>query len=154
MPEKMYQKMHEFVTDRFDLNRILEPLKENKRSHLFEIIGKSGSGKSYLISPIIASLKGSFSRIVYFSPHPVYLNHFPELIEILTGLGEKEQLEIFEEHFRKYHTGMKYDFFYYLTELLLQRESLHPMVLVIDDAEVLDDYSRDFLQYLVQYASD
>lgn len=146
--------MHEFVTDRFDLNRILEPLKENKRSHLFEIIGKSGSGKSYLISPIIASLKGSFSRIVYFSPHPVYLNHFPELIEILTGLGEKEQLEIFEEHFRKYHTGMKYDFFYYLTELLLQRESLHPMVLVIDDAEVLDDYSRDFLQYLVQYASD
>lgn len=146
--------MHEFVTDRFDLNRILEPLKENKQSHLFEIIGKSGSGKSYLITPIIASLKGSFEKIVYFSPHPVYFNHFPEIMDILTGLDEEEQFEIYEEHYAKYHTGKKYDFFYYLTELLLQRDKLQPMVLLIDDADVLDEYSRDFLQYLVQYAAD
>ncbi|MDD2231184.1 MAG: tetratricopeptide repeat protein, partial [Candidatus Cloacimonetes bacterium] len=154
MPEKLYHKMHEFVTERFDLNRVLEPLKDNTCSHLLEITGKSGSGKSYLIKPIISSLEKHYKRIVYFTPHPLYFNHLPELIEIITGLDEAEQMKIYEIHYEKFYTGKKYDFFYYLTELLLQKKLLEPMVLVIDDSDVLDAYSRDFLQYLVQYAAE
>jgi len=145
MPEKLYQKMHESVTERFDLNRV---------SQLLEITGKSGSGKSYLISPLISALAASYKEIVYFSPHPLYFNHFPELIKILTGLKTEEQEALYEEHFQKYRTGKKYDFFYFITELLLKRDLLHSMVLLIDDCDVLDPYSRDFLQYLVQYAVD
>ncbi|MCB5255136.1 MAG: sigma 54-interacting transcriptional regulator [Candidatus Cloacimonadaceae bacterium] len=154
MPEKLYRKMHEFVTERFDLNRVLEPLKDKKCSHLLEITGKSGSGKSYLIKPIISALEKHYSEIVYFSPHPLYFNHTPELIRIITGLDEAEQMQVYETHYEKYYTGKKYDFFYYLTEFLLQKKLLKPMVLVIDDSDVLDAYSRDFLQYLVQYAQD
>lgn len=146
--------MHEFVTERFNLKRVLEPLMENKQSHLLELTGKSGSGKSYLITPIISALEKSYREIAYFSPHPLYFNHFPELIRILTGIDIPEQQALYEEHYLKYRTGKKYDFFYYITELLLKRNLLHPMVLLIDDGDVLDPYSRDFLQYLVQYAVD
>jgi transcriptional regulator with GAF, ATPase, and Fis domain/Tfp pilus assembly protein PilF/predicted negative regulator of RcsB-dependent stress response len=154
MPEKLYQKMHEFVSERFDLTRVLELLKDKSRSHLLEISGKSGSGKSYLIKPIISALQGSYSQIAYFSPHPLYFNHFPELLRIFTGLESEKLNKYYEEHFSKYHTGKKYDFFYFLTEQLLQNELLREMVLIVDDCDVLDEYSRDFLQYLVQYASD
>ena len=154
MPEKLYQKMHEFVSERFDISRVLDILKDKKRSHLVEITGKSGSGKSYLIAPIISALRASYAEIHYFTPHPLYFNHFPELLTLFTGLDEAAQKELYEEHFSKYHTGRKYDFFYYLTELLLQRDLLKSTLLVIDDCDVLDAYSRDFLQYLVQYAAD
>ena len=154
MPEKLYQKMHEFVSERFNLTRVLDLLRDKSRSHLLEITGKSGSGKSYLIPPIIAALQGTYPNIEYFTPHPLYFNHFPELIRILTGLSEAQQTELFEEHHSKYFTEKKYDFFYYLTEQLLQREVLQPIVLIVDDCDVLDEYSRDFLQYLVQYAAD
>lgn len=154
MPEKLYQKMHEFVSDRFDLTRVLELLKDKSRSHLLEITGKSGSGKSYLIQPIISALEASYPEIRYFSPRPLYFNHLPELVKLLTGLSENDQIELYEEHLSRYRTGNKHDFFYYFTEQLLKRELLVPMVLIIDDCDVLDEYSRDFLQYLVQYASD
>ena len=63
MPEKLYQKMHEFVSERFDISRVLDILKDKKRSHLVEITGKSGSGKSYLIAPIISALRASYAEI-------------------------------------------------------------------------------------------
>lgn len=154
MPEKLYQKMHEFVSERFELSRVLELLKDRTRSHLVEITGKSGSGKSYLIPPIIQALEGTYSEIVYFTPHPLYFNHFPRIISVLTGLSEEEQLEIYREHFEKYRTDQRYDFYYYFTEQMLARDLLHPVVLIVDDCDVLDDYSRDYLQYLVQYAAD
>lgn len=154
MPEKLYQKMHEFVSERFDISRLSDVLKDQKRSHLVEICGKSGSGKSYLIAPIIAALETSYGEVRYFSPHPMYFNHFPEIIGILTALDTPQQSELYELYLQKYRTGRKYDFFYYLTEQLLQRDLLRPMVLIIDDCDVLDLYCRDFLQYLVQYASD
>ncbi|MDY0299780.1 MAG: sigma 54-interacting transcriptional regulator [Candidatus Cloacimonadaceae bacterium] len=154
MPEKLYQKMHEFVSERFDLSRVLRLVQEKDRSHLLEITGKSGSGKSYLIMPIISVLQETYSHIEYFSPHPLYFNHFSEVLGILTGLDEEAQNELYEEHFSKFHTAKKYDFFYYITEQLLKRELLQPIVLIVDDCDVLDSYSRDFLQYLVQYASE
>ena len=154
MPEKLYQKMHEFISERFDITRVLDLLKDKKRSHLVEITGKSGSGKSYLIAPIIEALESTYPKIHYFTPHPLYFNHFTELIQLLTDMDEDQQSRLFAEHYKKYHTGRKYDFFYYFTEQLLQQDLLHPQVLVIDDCDVLDLYSRDFLQYLVQYAAE
>ena len=154
MPDKLYQKMHSFVSERFDFTRVLDMLKDESSSHLLEISGKSGSGKSYLIQPMINSLKDVYPRIEYFTPHPLCFNHFPELVYLLTGMREEILDALREEHFQKYHTGKKYDFFYFFTERLLQKDLLKPLVLIIDDCDVLDKYSRDFLQYLVQYSSD
>lgn len=154
MPEKIYQKMHVFISERFDLDRVLQNVQDGGNSHLLEIVGRSGAGKSHLVTPILGKLKKSFDICIYFSPHPLSYNHLPELVQIITGLDYAAQLKIYEKHKKHYHTGRKYDFFYYITEEFVQRELLKPLVLLVDDADVLDDYSSKFLQYLVQSAPD
>lgn len=154
MPEKLYQMMHDFVSKRFEMVRVLELFKDQQSSHLLEITGKSGSGKSYLIKPLKEELRQSYPRIEFFTPHPLYLNHFPEIIRLITGLPEAEQRAMYDEHYKAFRTGKKYDFFYYFTEQLLARDLLKPMLLIIDDCDVLDTYTRDYLQYLIQYAAD
>ncbi len=154
MPERILQKIHSFATERFALSRVLGFVQDKTRSHLVEINGKSGSGKSYLIKPLVDSLQDSYSRIECFSAHPLYYNHFQEVIRLLCEISDAELKALYEEHQDQYRTGKKYDFFYYITEQLIRLEKLQPTVLIIDDADVLDEYTRNYLQYLVQYAQD
>ncbi|MDP2174222.1 MAG: sigma 54-interacting transcriptional regulator [Candidatus Cloacimonadaceae bacterium] len=154
MPEKLYQKMHSFVSERFDLSHLTVLLKDKSFSHLVEITGKPGSGKSYLINPIIDALKESYPEIRFFTPHPMYFNQFQELLRLLTDIGDDEYQMMVDEHQEHFSTGSKYDFFFYITEQLNQRDLLKSRLLIIDDCDVLDSFSRDFLQYLVHYAED
>lgn len=154
MPERLMQKMHSFVTERFPLSRVLGILRDKGHSHLLEITGKSGSGKSYLIEPLIDSLQGNYTRIEYFSPHPLNFNHFTEIVKLVSTISDKELEALLTTHKEKYHTGKKYDFFYFITEQLKSSGLLGGSVVIIDDCDVLDEYSRDYLQYLVQYAEE
>jgi Nif-specific regulatory protein len=154
MTDKLYLKMHSFVTERFDLSRIANILRDNSASHLLEITGISGSGKSYLINPFSETLQNTYETVNFFSPHPLYFNQFYDVLSLLCDIDTQNFSSLIEEHKTRYSTGMKYDFFYFLTEQLQKRELLHPRVLIIDDGDVLDQYSKDFLQYIVQYAED
>lgn len=154
MPERLMHKMHSFVQDRFPLSKVIGVLSDKNSSHLLEITGKSGSGKSYLIAPMLEALKDSYSKIEYFSPNPLRYNHFRDLIKILTDIEDQKLEDLLLTHQKDYSTGKRYDFYYYITEQLLQGKHFHQMLLVIDDCDVLDHYTRDFLQYLVQYTED
>ncbi|MGC9361764.1 MAG: tetratricopeptide repeat protein, partial [Candidatus Syntrophosphaera sp.] len=154
MTEKLYPKMHSFVTERFDLTRVANMLRDNSSSHLLEITGKSGSGKSYLVNTLSESLHEAYETVHFFSPNPLYFNQFPEALQLLCDIGNETFSSLLEEHKTKFSTGMKYDFFYFLTEQLQKLDLLKPRVLIIDDGDVLDQYTKDFLQYLVQYAED
>jgi len=146
--------MHSFITERFALSRVLDQIKDSTVSHLIEITGKSGSGKSYLIKPIIREMESTYQKISFFSPHPMCFNHLSELLMLITDLDEESMQAMFKEHYEKYRTGKKYDFFYFITEILSQKNLLKAQLLLIDDSDVLDELSRDFIQYLVQYAED
>ncbi|MDZ4181839.1 MAG: hypothetical protein U1B83_03095, partial [Candidatus Cloacimonadaceae bacterium] len=115
MPQKFYEKMHSFVSDRFDLSHLTALLKDKSFSHLVEITGKPGSGKSYLIDPIINALKDSYPEIRFFTPHPMYFNQFHELLRLLTDISDEEYAGMIQEHQERFSTGRKYDFFYYVT---------------------------------------
>ncbi len=154
MPERLLQKIHSFVTERFALSKVLEKLSDKSQSHLIEINGKSGSGKSYILKPLKASLSEIYDRVEFFSGHPLYFNHFKEVVQLLSGISDDRFFELLSLHAEKYRTGKKYDFFYYFTEHLLKDKLLSPVVLLIDDCDVLDSYTLDYLQYLVQYAED
>ena len=154
MTDKLYQEMHDFVTERFALERVLAVLKKKSFSHLVEITGKSGSGKSYLIKPLLEELKGSYERVRFFTPHPLYCNQFTRVLGLLCEISGETLESWLKEHKELYDTGKEYDFFNYLTEQLNAKKLLKPVVLVIDDCDVLDQYTRDYLQYLVQYAED
>ncbi len=154
MPELLYQTMNSFITERFALSKILGLLRDKSSSHLIEITGKSGSGKSYLIKPIIKAMEDTYSSINFFSPHPLFYNHFTEILSLLTGIDKDELIEQYTHHKEHFRTGRKYDFFYFITESLFQKDKIPSQLLIIDDCDVLDEYTRDFLQYLVQYAED
>ncbi|MDD4310342.1 MAG: tetratricopeptide repeat protein, partial [Candidatus Cloacimonetes bacterium] len=151
MPESMMKQMHDYVTGRIALPRVIGILRDDTHSHLVEITGKSGSGKSYFVAPLLQSLEEVYSDRAFFSPHPLDFNHFTELIQIFCAISEADLFLLYQEFHASIDSANKFDFFYYITERLLEKELFKPLLLVIDDCDVLDRYSRDYLQYLVQY---
>jgi len=154
MPEQIKQIMHQFIRERFMLSRIHDILQNTNQSHLFEIVGSPGSGKSYLIEPIIETLQDNYECIVRYSPHPFWDNHLKDILLKITNLSEQDIKEMCVAHEHHINSGKKYDFFYYLSEILTKKEALKPCLFIIDDCDIMDIYSRDFLQYIVQYAED
>ncbi len=154
MPVQIKQVLHQFILDKFINSRIHDMLKNTQSSHLIEFMGISGSGKSYLIEPIIESLHDSYDTVIQYSPHPFWDNHLQDILALLTTLKDSEIRKICLEPEKPVGSGNKHDFYYYLSEQLLQRNVLRPCLLIIDDCDLLDKYTRDFLQYIVQYATD
>ena len=154
MSDRSDFQLHEFITQRFPLTRLLNILRDDSTSHLIEINGRSGSGKSYLVKPLLEALGANYSRVGFYSPQPLGFNQFRRVLKLLCEVESAELEALLQENQAHYRTGRKYDFFYFLTERLNQRKLLKPAALVIDDGDALDPYTRDYLQYLVQYASD
>ncbi|MDY0151192.1 MAG: sigma 54-interacting transcriptional regulator [Candidatus Cloacimonas sp.] len=151
MPENLTHQMHSYIAGRIALSRVIGILRDNSSSHLLEITGKSGSGKSYFVQPLLESMADVYEKRIQFSPHPLDLNHFTELIQVLCGVSEEDLLGFYHEFQDNIKSANKYDFFYYITERLHAMELFHPMLLVIDDCDVLEVYTREYMQYLVQY---
>ncbi|PKN73681.1 MAG: hypothetical protein CVU50_02915 [Candidatus Cloacimonetes bacterium HGW-Cloacimonetes-3] len=154
MPENMTKQMNSYITGRIALSRVIGILRDNSKSHLVEITGKSGSGKSYFVQPLMRSLEETYSERVFFSPHPLDMNHFTELIQMLSNIDEAGLQTLYSEFRQNIASENKFDFFFFITERISGLALFKPLLLVIDDCDVLDKYSRDYLQYLVQYLPD
>lgn len=154
MPEQIKKVLHDFIIDRFVQSRIHDLLKHDKQSHLFEIIGPAGSGKTYLIEPLIETLKDYHKSIIRFSPHPFKFNHLQDLLKHVTSLDNAEIKNLLFSHPKTIGSNKKHDFFYYLSNKIHQKNALKSCILIIDDSDLLDEYSRDFLSYLIQSSED
>lgn len=151
MPENITRQMHDYISGRIALSRVIGILRDNSTSHLLEITGKSGSGKSYFVQPLLESMEDVYTQRVQFSPHPLDMNHFTELIQALCDVSEEDLIGYYHEFQDNIKSPNKYNFFYYITERLHAMELFRPMLIVIDDCDILEVYTRDYLQYLVQY---
>lgn len=154
MAEDITQKLDAYITKKIALSRVMGFLRDSSKSHLIEITGKSGTGKSHFVQPLMDSVSDVYERRIRFSPHPLVLNHFTELIQIITDVTEEDLYGYYKEFRDNIGSVNKYDFFYYLTERLQGMELYQPLLLLVDDCDVLDGYTRDYLQYLVQYLPD
>jgi len=154
MAENITRQLDTYIMNKIALSRARGYLNDNAKSHLIEIVGKSGSGKSHFVQPLMESVADIFARKIYFSPHPLVLNHFSELIQVITEVTEEDLYGYYQEFRDNINSVNKYDFFFYITERLNGMELFQPFLLVIDDSDVLDNYTRDYLQYLVQYLPD
>ncbi len=153
MIKKIEQALTQFVAEKLQLvERIVDRQRETK-SHLIEILGPSGTGKSYLFKQLCQSLDETGVNYNVILPRVFTFNQLEELVKLLFQLDDAEYQKIIENS-KDYNTGRKYDFFYYLTETLNERESFKPITLLIDDCNKMDSYTLDFLQYLVQYAPE
>jgi len=154
MAEQIKQILYQFVRERFTNSRIHEALQNPQSSHLFELIGKPGSGKSYVIQPLLECLEGTYTKIIRYSPHPMLDNHLKDFLTTITNVSNSDLEAMLAEHQAAYNNGKKYDFFYFLSNRFSQRNLFQPCLIIIDDCDILDVYTRDFLQYLVHYAED
>ncbi len=120
---------------------------------IIEIVGETGSGKSFIFRSLYAYLAERERMLQYYLP-PVFLyNHLRNLITRISVATEQDFDAIIHDS-QVFGFTAKYDFFYYLTEQLRNRKLLKPVDLLIYEGTFLDQYTRDFLEYFVQYCSD
>lgn len=153
MKDTLDKVLTQLLASKTDISdEILKDL-EQKNSQLIEIVGPSGTGKSYLFKKLSQVLLSKNILHQKFIPRYFAFNQIHDLIRLVSKIAEED----FYRDIRSawdYETNSKYDFFFYLSDVLIQKDLLKPTVLLIDNADLLDQYTIDFIQYLVQYASD
>lgn len=153
MRDKIEQILIQFIAAKTNVaNKVVDRQSEVK-SHLIEIVGATGTGKTQLCQQIQKLMQNHHLPYSLYVPRVFGFNQLQEILTLATGIDEDEYHALLESA-RPYHTGRKYDFFYFLSEKLNERQQFKPVTILIDDCELLDQYTRDFIQYLVQYAED
>ena len=118
MAENITQQLDNYIMNKIALSRARGYLSDNAKSHLIEIVGKSGSGKSHFVQPLMESVAEIYARKILFSPHPLVLNHFSELMQVITEVTEEDLYGYYQEFRDNINSVNKYDFFYYITDRL------------------------------------
>ena len=144
------QAMEKYIVEKISkLSKLLNKLEE-KGSSLIEVTGNAGTGKSLLFKNLIQRLekKGSFYHVL--TPSVFGQNHFKEFIQLITGISDKD-FQTIHDLSKEYKTGQKYDFFFFFSEQLKLRDFARPGIMLIDDCHLLDSYTRDYIQYIINY---
>jgi len=131
------------------LEKVLKDL-EQKESEIIEIVGVSGSGKSHLYASVCQELRNRKIPFIDFYAYVFKFTHIMDMIKLLSGVGEKEVTEYAEEA-KAIGIDMKYDFFFYLSTKLSEKKVFKSQIIIIDNFELLDQYTIDFIQYIVGY---
>ena len=122
---------------------------DSQENNIIEIIGESGSGKSFILNKLTNSLdreKRPFN--VYFS-YVFKTNQLKEIIKIISEISDEKYNELIEQSLEFKFTN-KYDFFYYLTDRLIAEDLLKSKIVLIYESRFLDQYTLDFIHYFIQ----
>jgi Nif-specific regulatory protein len=123
----------------------------DKHGKIIEVIGSSGTGKSYIARQLTELL--ATRNCLRYSPRVFRFNQVYDLLHLLTGLSEKDWNKLIAES-KGLSLKNKFDFFFFLTEHLKEKNVFKPAVVLIDDCTLLDQYTVDFIHYLDQYIPD
>ncbi|MCB5231136.1 MAG: sigma 54-interacting transcriptional regulator, partial [Candidatus Cloacimonas sp.] len=118
-----------------------------------EIIGGSGSGKTHLYQKLCKNLVSEDYTLHQYAPSIIEVNQFKALSMLIFDLTDSEYNDLVEGA-KILSTDSRYDFFFFITEQLRQQGKIKSKVIVIDNCDLLDRYTLDFLQYYVQYAAE
>jgi len=152
MDKKLEEVIGQFVTNDNTISTEIINILATKGSKIVEIIGGTGSGRSFILRNLIQIMKeGNLQFEVYF-PRVFQYNHFKQLLQLITGIHDEEYEKILEES-EKYNFSNKYDLFYFITEYLSKKKLLKSKNIIIYENFYLDEYTRDFIKYLIQYAT-
>jgi len=147
------QAMEKYIVEKISkLSELINKLEE-KGSSLIEVTGNSGTGKSLLFKNLIQRLESKDNFYHVLTPSIFGQNHFKAFVQILTGISDKD-FKMIHELSKEYKTGQKYDFFYFFSEQLKLRDYARPCIILIDDCDLLDSYTKEFIQYIINYWAD
>ncbi|MDP8210758.1 MAG: hypothetical protein P9M05_08080, partial [Candidatus Stygibacter australis] len=116
---------------------------------IVEITGASGTGKSFIfekLNHVLLQKQYNFKVII---PRVRGGNHFHDFIHLLTGMEKEEYQEIILKS-KEYQIKNRYDFYYYFTRQIEKRTLIADFI-IIYESSYLDQYTRDFIQFLNNY---
>ena len=152
MDKKLEKVMGQFVTNNNTISTKITNILTKKGSKIIEIIGGTGSGKSFILRNLIQLMKdGNLQFDVYF-PRVFQYNHFKQVLQLITGIDDEAYINIIDAS-EKFNFENKYDLFYFLTEHLNKKKLLKSKNILVYEDFYLDEYTRDFIKYIIQYAT-
>ncbi|MBT5419336.1 MAG: hypothetical protein HOK80_00440, partial [Candidatus Cloacimonetes bacterium] len=152
MDKKLEKVMGQFVTNNNTISTKITNILAKKGSKIIEIIGGTGSGKSFILRNLIQLMKdGNLQFDVYF-PRVFQYNHFKQILQLITGIDDEAYINIIDAS-EKFNFENKYDLFYFLTEHLNKKKLLKSKNILVYEDFYLDEYTRDFIKYIIQYAT-
>ncbi|MDP8269621.1 MAG: sigma 54-interacting transcriptional regulator [Candidatus Tenebribacter davisii] len=151
MESKLEKVMGQFVTNDNNLSKNIIDLIESDNSKIVEIIGGSGSGKSLIFKNLIKTMKDNNIAVEYYCPRVFQYNHFKQILQMIAGINDQEYYKMIDAS-DKFNFKNKYDLFYYFSEQLNKRNLIKPKNIIIYEDFYLNDYTRDFIKYIIQYS--
>jgi Nif-specific regulatory protein len=114
-----------------------------------EITGESGTGKSFVFEKLNQVFQQRQINFKIMIPRVLGGNHFYDFIHLLTGMGKDEYIAILK---RAEHYGIRnrYDFYYYFSRQI-EELALETEIIVIYESTYLDEYTREFIQFILNY---
>ncbi len=151
MSKRIEKILTQHVTNNFIvINKILNYL-EKDENELIEIIGESGTGKSYIFNSIHQALKQKNIPFEIYIPFVFKYNQLKEIVKLTTDISDEKFDEIISQT-SDYDFSNRYDFFYFLTEKLSELNLFKPKTIIIFECFHLDNYTTDFIQFLIQFS--
>ena len=152
MDKKLEKVMGKFVTNDNSLCNKIINFFEIDSSKIIEVIGGGGSGKSFILRNLFQLKKDNKIQFEFYCPRVFQYNHFKQILQLITSIDDKEYHNIIGES-EKYNFENKYDLFYFITEYLNKKKLLKSKKIIIYENYFLDEYTRDFIKYIIQYAT-
>ncbi|HPR18851.1 MAG TPA: hypothetical protein PLD62_11460, partial [Candidatus Cloacimonadota bacterium] len=151
MNGKIEEVLSHFITSGLILAQEIITTLQEKNSKIIEVIGEPGSGKAVIFQYISEQINAENTS--FYLPSQLKSNHFWELLRLLVDISDEE----FEELILaadSFEINRKYNFFYFITEKLNAKHLLNEKNIIIYEARYLDQYTLDFIQYLVNYSEN
>lgn len=152
MNNKLEKVMSKFVTKNNILSNNIINFLESDSSKIIEIIGESGSGKSYILRNLIQIMNDKTIHFEIYYPRLFQYNHFKQILQMITGINDQQYVDVIDKS-EKYNFKSKFDLFYFITEYLSKKKLLKSKNIIIYENFFLDEYTRDFIKYIIQYAT-
>jgi len=139
----------DYASENFEQIAKVNKQLSNNKSQIIEIIGKQNSGKSLIFRKIIQKEK---TGLVYI-PAIFKINNFQNIIQLLTDISNEKFKELISK-VQKFSFKNRFDFFYYITDKLNAENLIKPKTIFIYEKKYLDEYTSDFIHYIVENFKD
>jgi transcriptional regulator with GAF, ATPase, and Fis domain/TPR repeat protein len=154
MNDRIWKVLADFATNDQTLIQTIYTKLEHKTSKIIEIVGDAGSGKTFFFRQLLEQITAEQQeKVDFYIPHFFRINQFEEILKLTSDISKEEMDELISEA-KTFGIKKKYDLFFFITEKMSERKLIKPKTIILYETSGLDQYSLDFIQYLVQYSED
>jgi transcriptional regulator with PAS, ATPase and Fis domain len=138
------------ITENYEITANLVSKIRTNTNRIVEICGEAGVGKFFVLKSLYTELKKQGISFKLYQPYIFRINQFKEIVQLISEISDKKYAELIQNS-QKYNFTSKYDFFYFITKELSRQSLFRPSNIIVYECHYLDEYTKDFIQYLAQY---